>query len=301
MPKRRASNSPEYFVEAILDARVFPGGQQRFLIKWLDYADSDCTWEPLENLQNVLPFVDIFLSPENAMRPVQVFSEDDIRVKQALEDAGEVLLKASLPKKERKSRERSRDSSPVPCKRVKTSLSMRTIFSPVKDDQLVNLASPPKREPMTFGKPWDDADPLCIWETPEKASECPANSTEAYLSPKNPFILSCLSPGSPRSTPHFAGALSMIKEDSGLMSLVSSPQVPGQEEEELILITDLQDTDVNYVESPTPGSTPLAVISLVKVANGYELNFAAPGTDGVQNTIRLTDSNGKILALKLGL
>jgi hypothetical protein len=55
-------------VEAILDERELRGEHQ-FLIKWDGYTKAHNTWEPLENLENVLDMIDAF-------RKKKAFAED---------------------------------------------------------------------------------------------------------------------------------------------------------------------------------------------------------------------------------
>jgi len=46
-----------YYVEKILDKRVNP---LRYLVKWEGYDVDSCTWEPLDNLENVSELVEEF-------------------------------------------------------------------------------------------------------------------------------------------------------------------------------------------------------------------------------------------------
>jgi hypothetical protein len=41
-----------YEVEKILDKSQDENGQTIYKVKWKGYPDSDCTWEPEENLSN---------------------------------------------------------------------------------------------------------------------------------------------------------------------------------------------------------------------------------------------------------
>ena len=47
----------EYIVEKILDKKRM-NGVIKYKVKWEGYDESDCTWEPKENLENVLYLVE---------------------------------------------------------------------------------------------------------------------------------------------------------------------------------------------------------------------------------------------------
>ena len=49
----------EYEVEKIVDKKVSKG-VTKYLVKWVGWGDADNTWEPIENLQNVLTLVEEF-------------------------------------------------------------------------------------------------------------------------------------------------------------------------------------------------------------------------------------------------
>ena len=57
-------NSTEFYVEKILSKRILKGRPQ-YLIKWLGWPESQATWEPRTNLQNVLKWVDEFEKTHN--------------------------------------------------------------------------------------------------------------------------------------------------------------------------------------------------------------------------------------------
>ena len=42
----------EYYVEEVLDKRIF-NGKVEYLIKWEGWSQQDSTWEPIDNLQNI--------------------------------------------------------------------------------------------------------------------------------------------------------------------------------------------------------------------------------------------------------
>jgi hypothetical protein len=48
--------SKYYQVEKILDKQV-KEGNVKYLIKWIGFSKEDSTWEPLENLSNILHMV----------------------------------------------------------------------------------------------------------------------------------------------------------------------------------------------------------------------------------------------------
>ena len=50
--QRKVSSSREelYSIEKILDKRIRKGGRAEYLIKWLNYPESENTWEPENNL-----------------------------------------------------------------------------------------------------------------------------------------------------------------------------------------------------------------------------------------------------------
>lgn len=53
------NDDDEFIVEAILDRRLSNGGHE-YLVKWKGYPKSESTWEPLDNLMNVLDLVQQF-------------------------------------------------------------------------------------------------------------------------------------------------------------------------------------------------------------------------------------------------
>jgi len=48
--------SKVYEVEKILD-KSFSNGKIKYLIKWVGYPKEESTWEPLENLSNILEMI----------------------------------------------------------------------------------------------------------------------------------------------------------------------------------------------------------------------------------------------------
>jgi hypothetical protein len=48
-PPIEVEGEEEYEVEKLIDARLWRN-QKQYLVKWLDYPDSDNSWEPLKNL-----------------------------------------------------------------------------------------------------------------------------------------------------------------------------------------------------------------------------------------------------------
>ena len=51
--------SDEYEVEKIIDKRI-KNGKVEYKIKWVGYSYSECTWEPLKNLENIQKLIDDF-------------------------------------------------------------------------------------------------------------------------------------------------------------------------------------------------------------------------------------------------
>ena len=49
--------SDEYEVEKIVDKRT-KNGKEEYKIKWVGYSMSECTWEPLKNLENIKKMID---------------------------------------------------------------------------------------------------------------------------------------------------------------------------------------------------------------------------------------------------
>lgn len=57
---------PFYIVEEIVGKKVCDTGAFIYKVRWEGYSESDDTWEPLENLQNVLHLVQKFDLKEKA-------------------------------------------------------------------------------------------------------------------------------------------------------------------------------------------------------------------------------------------
>jgi len=64
---RRYNGEPVYEVEKIIGKRM-RCGETRYRVKWAGWPENECTWEPLENLQNVLDLVYKFNKREKALR-----------------------------------------------------------------------------------------------------------------------------------------------------------------------------------------------------------------------------------------
>ena len=52
MPQSLLEEEPEYVVDEIRDKRLNDEGDKEYLVKWKDYPDIDCTWEPYDNLKD---------------------------------------------------------------------------------------------------------------------------------------------------------------------------------------------------------------------------------------------------------
>src|ERR1035438_5524001 len=52
MPQSLLEEEPEYVVDEIRDERLNNEGDKENLVKWKDYPDIDCTWEPYNNLKD---------------------------------------------------------------------------------------------------------------------------------------------------------------------------------------------------------------------------------------------------------
>ena len=48
----------EYEVEAVLDKDIDSNGGEIYKVKWRGYSESECTWEPIENLSSALHLVE---------------------------------------------------------------------------------------------------------------------------------------------------------------------------------------------------------------------------------------------------
>jgi chromobox protein 1/chromobox protein 3 len=58
-------DSDEYVVECIKGKRIIDN-QLEYLVKWEGYKDEESTWEPIENLQNVLNLIEEFEKKEES-------------------------------------------------------------------------------------------------------------------------------------------------------------------------------------------------------------------------------------------
>ena len=56
-PLQNTPDEQEYLVEKIIGKRI-ENGKEKFRVKWLGFPLSQCTWEPIENLKNVIPLIE---------------------------------------------------------------------------------------------------------------------------------------------------------------------------------------------------------------------------------------------------
>src|ERR1035438_2408381 len=55
-PQSLLEEEPEYVVDKIRDEQLNDKGDKEYLVKWKDYPDIDCTWEPYNNLKHTQAF-----------------------------------------------------------------------------------------------------------------------------------------------------------------------------------------------------------------------------------------------------
>ena len=58
-PPIELEDGPEYEVAAILDSKIVRN-KLYYLVDWLGYSPSECTWEPIENVTNARALLDDF-------------------------------------------------------------------------------------------------------------------------------------------------------------------------------------------------------------------------------------------------
>jgi hypothetical protein len=59
-PPEEFDENPFYVVEEIRDSRVNDEGDAEYFVKWKDYGEEDCTWEPIECLANATEALEEF-------------------------------------------------------------------------------------------------------------------------------------------------------------------------------------------------------------------------------------------------
>ena len=89
-------NEPLYFVEKILDRKMLQKGGARYKVKWVGWPESQCTWEPLKNLQNVQELVNEFEEARAARQiersKAQSFKNHYSKQQRKLSENGERVL-----------------------------------------------------------------------------------------------------------------------------------------------------------------------------------------------------------------
>ena len=58
-PLIELEDGPEYEVAAILDSKIVRN-KLYYLVEWLGYSPSECTWEPIENVTNAHALLEDF-------------------------------------------------------------------------------------------------------------------------------------------------------------------------------------------------------------------------------------------------
>jgi hypothetical protein len=92
----------EYEVESILEKRKM-GGKWKYKIKWVGYPEEQCTWEPVENLDNVQDLLEEFeanFAKQEVKKQLQKGSnsKDSNLAKSVLRESN-ILKKKEEPKK----------------------------------------------------------------------------------------------------------------------------------------------------------------------------------------------------------
>jgi Chromo (CHRromatin Organisation MOdifier) domain len=59
-PPEEFEENPYYVVEEIRDSRVNDEGNTEYFVKWKDYGEENCTWEPIECLANATEALEEF-------------------------------------------------------------------------------------------------------------------------------------------------------------------------------------------------------------------------------------------------
>lgn len=59
----------EYEVEEVLGKRIFEGGLIQYKIKWKDFDEEHCTWEPLSHLVHAKKAVEQYEETHNECQP----------------------------------------------------------------------------------------------------------------------------------------------------------------------------------------------------------------------------------------
>ena len=103
-----------YQVEKIVGKR-WKGGKVQYKVKWEGYPYSQCTWEPLENLQTVIELIDQYNeSQQTTSKKVKKGNEEDYlhkKRKNSGSDAHEEEKEKKTDKESNESKEESKDSN----------------------------------------------------------------------------------------------------------------------------------------------------------------------------------------------
>ncbi len=59
-PPEEFEENTFYVVEEIRAKRLNVDGETEYFVKWKDYGEEDCTWEPIESLVNSTEALDLF-------------------------------------------------------------------------------------------------------------------------------------------------------------------------------------------------------------------------------------------------
>jgi hypothetical protein len=98
------SNMEEYEVESILDKKKLQG-KWKYKIKWVGYPEDQCTWEPIENLDNVVEMLQEFeadWAKKELKKQIKTSNIRDSNVStSSLRDSNVVKKKEELKKRSR--------------------------------------------------------------------------------------------------------------------------------------------------------------------------------------------------------
>ncbi|CAK71205.1 unnamed protein product (macronuclear) [Paramecium tetraurelia] len=100
--QKKSKQEYQFFnVEKIVGKRYDPETNElQYCIKWEGYPDEENTWEPVENLQNVLSFVQEYEAYQNSTRKKPKIQLDDKKLKNLLLIKLNQFLEQMAPKYE---------------------------------------------------------------------------------------------------------------------------------------------------------------------------------------------------------
>ncbi|CAD8053943.1 unnamed protein product [Paramecium primaurelia] len=99
--KKQKQEYQLFNVEKVVGKRYDPETNElQYCIKWEGYPDEENTWEPVENLQNVLSFIQEYEATQNNTRKKQKIQLDDKKLKQLLLIKLNQFLEQMAPKYE---------------------------------------------------------------------------------------------------------------------------------------------------------------------------------------------------------